>query len=116
MLVRLSDEDSQAQLRGARARWSEALQQVHEAEAQLQVAHEQVNQAVLGVRQAREDARGRIDQAAANVATQQAQYTQAIAQEVQAKSDLELARIRIHRYDELVVKGAVTQDEADQAH
>jgi len=116
MLVRLSDEDIQAQLRGAKARYLEAIQSVHEAEAQLQVAREQVNQAKLGVTQSREDARGRIDQAAANVATQRATYKQAIAQEIQAKADLELARIRIKRYDDLVLKGAVTQDEDDQAH
>ena len=116
MLVRLSDEDIQAQLRGAKARYLESIQSVHEAEAQLQVAREQVNQARLGVKQSRQDAEGRINQAAANVASQKAIYKQAIAQEVQAKADLELARIRIKRYDDLVVKGAVTQDEDDQAH
>lgn len=116
LLVRLSDEDIQAQLRGARANYDAALQQVTEAEEQLNVAREQVKQAGLNVRQAREDAQGRIEQAAANVATQQAQYKQAVSQEVQARADLELARIRIKRYDELVVKGAVTQDEDDQAH
>ena len=115
-LVRLSDEDIQAQLRGANARFYQALQSVREAQAQLMVAQESVKQAGLNVRQAREDAQGRIEQAAANVATQQAQYKQAVAQETQAKADLQLAQIRIQRYDELVSKVAVTQDEADQAH
>ena len=64
----------------------------------------------------REDARGRIEQAEANVASQKAQMSEAMAQEVQAKADLALAAVRQKRYDELVVKGAVTQDEDDQAH
>ncbi|HEY9777759.1 MAG TPA: efflux RND transporter periplasmic adaptor subunit [Planktothrix sp.] len=115
-LVRLSDEDIQAQLRGAKAKYLASEQQVHEAEAQLEVSKENVNQAKLNVTQAKEDASGRIDQAAANIATSQAQLGQAISQEVQAKADLDLAQIRIKRYDDLVVKGAVTQDEDDQAH
>jgi len=115
-LVKLSDEDIQAQLRGAKARYQETLQSVHEAEELVKVSKEQVEQSKLNVSQAREDARGRIEQAAANVAAQKAQFSQAIANEVQSKADLELARIRKHRYDELVVKGAVTQDEDDQAH
>jgi HlyD family secretion protein len=115
-LVRLSDDDIRAQLRGAKARWEEALSTVKEQEALLNVSREQVSQAKLNVSQAREDARGRIDQAEANVASQKAQLSQAMAQEVQAKADLALAAVRQKRYDELVVRGAVTQDEDDQAH
>lgn len=116
LLLRLSDEDIQAQLRGAQAKYAQSLEQVHEAEAQLQVAKEQVTQSALNVQQSKQDAAGRINESAANVATQKANYQQAIAQEVQAKADLNLAQIRVKRYDELVAKGAVTQDEDDQAH
>jgi HlyD family secretion protein len=115
-LVGLSDEDIQAQLRGAKARYQEALRSVQEAEELLKVSKEQVEQSKLNVVQAREDAKGRIEQAAANVASQKAQLAQAIANEAQSKADLELARLRKKRYDDLVVKGAVTQDEDDQAH
>jgi HlyD family secretion protein len=115
-LVRLSDEDIQAQLRGAKARYQESLNSVTEAEELLKVSQEQVEQAKLNVTQSKEDAAGRIEQAAATVAATKAQYSQAIANEVQSKADLELARVRKQRYDELVVKGAVTQDEDDQAH
>ena len=115
-LVKLSDEDIQAQLRGAKARYEGALHSVQEAEALVNVSKEQVEQAKLNVVQSREDARGRIDQAEANVASQNALQSQAMAQEVQAKADLALAALRQKRYDELVVKGAVTQDEDDQAH
>jgi HlyD family secretion protein len=115
-LVKLSDEDIRAQLRGAQARYEGALNAVQEAEALVNVSREQVEQAKLNVAQSREDARGRIEQAEANVSSQKAQLSQAQAQEVQAKADLSLAAVRQKRYDELVVKGAVTQDEDDQAH
>jgi HlyD family secretion protein len=115
-LVRLSDEDIQAQLRGAKARYEEAIEQVHEQEELVKVSKEQVEQSKLNVVQARVDAEGRIDQAAANVAALKASLVQADANLVQAKADLELGRVRKQRYDELVVKGAVTQDEDDQAH
>jgi HlyD family secretion protein len=116
LLVKLSDEDIRAQLRGAKARWHQAFESIKEAEAQLEAAKETVKQSKLNVSQAREDAQGRIQQAQANVAAQQADYAQALAQEAQSKAEYELAKIRIKRYDELVVQGAVTQDEADQAH
>ncbi|MBU6451703.1 MAG: efflux RND transporter periplasmic adaptor subunit [Cyanobacteria bacterium REEB67] len=115
-IVKLSDEDIQAQLNGAKARYQESLETVKESEAQLRAAREQVDQAKLNVSQAVEDAKGRVEQASANVASQKALLSQANANEIQAKADLELARVRKKRYDELVVKGAVTQDEDDQAH
>ena len=115
-LVKLSDEDIRAQLRGAKARYEEALSSVKEAEALLNVSKAAVEQAKLNVIQSKEDARGRIEQAEATVAAQKAQLSQTMAQEVQARADLTLATVRQKRYDELVVKGAVTQDEDDQAH
>ncbi len=115
-IVKLSDDDIQAQLRGAKAKEEQAQQQINESEEQLEVAKEQVKQSALNIRQAQEDAKGRIEQAVANVATQEAQLEQAHSEEIQAKADLDLAAIRIKRYDDLVVKGAVTQDEDDQAH
>jgi HlyD family secretion protein len=115
-LVGLSDEDIQAQLRGAQARFHESQQSVIEAAELVKNSQDQVEQSKLNVAQAKEDAKGRIDQASANVAAQKANLSQAIANEVQAKADLELARIRKTRYDTLVAKGAVTQDQDDQAH
>jgi len=115
-LVKLSDEDIQAQLRGAQARYQEALNAVQEAEELLKVSKEQVEQAKLNVSASQEDAKGRVDQAAANVASQKAQLSQAIANEVQSKADFELAAIRKKRYDNLVVQKVVTQDADDQAH
>jgi HlyD family secretion protein len=115
LLVKLSDDDIQAQLRGARARVLESEQAVHEAEELVEVSKHQVEQARISVIQSREDAEGRIREAEANVATAHANLSQALAQQVQATADLDLARIRKKRYGDLVVKGAVTQDESDQA-
>jgi HlyD family secretion protein len=114
-LVKLSDEDIQAQLRGAKARYQEALEAVEEAEEQLKVSKEQVAQAKLNVSASLEDAKGRVDQAAANLASQKALLSQAIANEVQSKADLELAALRQKRYDNLVLQHVVTQDADDQA-
>ncbi len=114
-LVKLSDEDIQAQLRGAKARYQEALDSVQEAQEQLNVSKQQVSQAKLNVTQAKEDARGRVDQAAANLASQKSQLSEAIANEIQSQADLELARIRRQRYDNLIIKKVVTQDQDDQA-
>ncbi len=116
LLVKLSDEDIQAQLRGANAKYEQAKQSIKEFEAQLASSKEQVTQSKLNVDQAKQDAVGRIKQAQANVASQQADYAQALAQVAQAEAEYELAKIRIKRYDDLVLQGAVTQDEADQAH
>ncbi len=115
-LVKLSDEDIQAQSRGAIARYNESLESVHEAEEALKGSKEQVEQAKLNVSQSKQDAKGRVEQAEAQIASQKAELSQTVANEVQAKADLELATIRKKRYDDLVVKGAVTQDEDDQAH
>lgn len=114
-LVKLSDEDIRAQLRGANARQLEALQSVTEAEEQVKNSQDQVDQSRLSVSQAKEDAAGRVDQAIANVAAQKAQLSLAVANEVQSKADFELARVRQSRFDTLIKQGAVTQDEDDQA-
>jgi HlyD family secretion protein len=114
-LVKLSDEDIQAQLRGAKARYQEALDAVQEATEQLNVSKQLVKQAKLNFSQSKEDARGRVEQAEANLASQKAQLSEAIANEVQSKADLELASIRKKRYDNLIVKQVVTQDQDDQA-
>ncbi|HEY9719407.1 MAG TPA: HlyD family efflux transporter periplasmic adaptor subunit [Trichormus sp.] len=115
LLVKLSDDDIQAQLRGAKARVNEAQKSVSEAEEQKKASEQQVEQARLSVEQSRQDAKGRVDQAEANVAEAEANVSQARAQEVEAKANLELASVRKKRYHDLVLKGAVTQDEDDQA-
>jgi len=114
-LVKISDDDIQAQLRGARARFQKSQEKATEAEYQIKVIDSQIDEAKLALTQSGEDARAQIDQAEANVSQAEAKLSESQAQLAQAKADWELAKIRKTRFDQLVAKGAVSQDEDDQA-
>jgi HlyD family secretion protein len=115
LIVRLSDEDIQAQLRGAKARLQKAEADRRQAADQLDVVKSQIEEAQLNERQSVEDAKGRIFQAQSNVASAQANLAQTQAQVTQAKADWKLANLRKTRYQKLAQRGAVAQDDADQA-
>ena len=114
-LVKISDDDIQAQLRGARARYLKSQEKAEEAEYQIKVIESQIDEAKLSLTQSGEDARAQIDQAEANVAQAEARLSESQAQLAQAKADWELAKLRKTRFDMLASKGAVSQDEDDQA-
>lgn len=115
LLVQVSDDDIQAQLRGAEARISKAEEQANQSEYQIQVIESQIELAKLDVQQSTEDASARIEQGESNVAQATAKLGEAEAAVVQARSQLELAKIRKQRYEFLLQRGAVTTDEYDQA-
>jgi HlyD family secretion protein len=115
LVVRLSDDDIQAQLRGAKARLKKAIEARDQATEQIVIANTAVTQAQLNKEQAIEDADGRIVQAEAQVASSRANLSQAEAQLTQSEADLKLAELRKVRYDTLASQGAVMQDQADQA-
>lgn len=115
IIVRLSDEDIQAQRRGARARVSKAEEQFNEANDQLAIVQSQIDEAELNQQQSRGDATGRIYQAEANVMSAKAQVSQAQAQLAESVANRKLAAIRKQRYDELTKERAVSQDQDDQA-
>lgn len=115
LIVKISDDDIQAQLRGAAARHRQAKQQEDQADSQVKVVESQIEEAKLNWDQSHEDMQGKILQARANLAAAQSQLSEAEAQYQQAEADLRLARIRKERYGSLIVKGAVTQDQYDQA-
>lgn len=115
LIVRLADDDIQAQLRGARARLQKASETRDQAAQQIDVIDETVREAQLNKQQAIEDADGRIEQAQANVAASKANLAQAQAQEAESQADLKLARVRRQRYERMAAQGAATQDDADQA-
>jgi HlyD family secretion protein len=115
LLVKISDDDIQAQLRSAEAKKLRAQEQAAESEYQIRVVQGQIAEAQLRVTQSFEDMRAQIDQAEANVAQNQAKLSEAEAQLTQAKADLQLALVRKQRYAFLVSRGAVTLDENDQA-
>ncbi|MBY0357901.1 MAG: HlyD family efflux transporter periplasmic adaptor subunit [Candidatus Obscuribacterales bacterium] len=114
LLVQISDDNVQAELRGKNAAIEKAKEQVEEARYQLEVIKSQITEGGLKVDQSQEESQGRISEAESNVAKFQAQFSEAEASLAQAKADLQLAQIRKERYDFLVSKMAVTKDERDQ--
>lgn len=115
LIVQISDDDVQAELRAREAGVEKSREQVEEAVYQLEVIKSQIGEARLKVSQSKEDSQGQIREAESNVAKFQAQLSEAEAQLAQAKADLQLAAIRKERYDFLASKLAVTKDERDQA-
>jgi HlyD family secretion protein len=108
VIVRLNDNEIQAQLRGAEARLTAAQQQERQARLQIQVIESQIQQAQLTLEQSEVDQQGRIFQAESTVAAAEAQLKEAQAQ-------LNLARADRDRFAQLVRDGAVTRQQFDQA-
>lgn len=107
LLVRISDTEVQAQLRGAAAKVAAAQQQAQQAQLQIGVVESQIREAQLNVLQSQQDSQGRVYQASSNVASLEAQLKQ-------AKAQLNLAKLNRDRYAQLVQEGAVTKEQFDQ--
>ena len=108
LIVRLNDEEIQAQRRGLQARLSATQQPVRQARLQIQVVDAQIQEAQLTLSQSQADRQGRVFQAQSTVAV-------AAAQLKQAQSQLKLARIDRDRFDGLAKAGAVSKQRFDQA-
>lgn len=115
VLVRLDDDEVQAQLRGAAAKVAAARQQEQQAKLQIDVVENQIREAQFNLQQSVGDATGRINQAASTVAAAKAQLAEAEAQAKQAESELKLAFVNRDRYADLVRQGAVNRQQFDQA-
>ena len=115
LIVKISDDDVQAQLRGAQARLLKSGEQEETSRYQIDVIKSQLNEAKLKVSQSKQDSSSQVDQAESKVPEARAKLSQAEAELVQARSDLNLAQIRKKRYQLLLDRGAVTTDENDQA-
>lgn len=115
LIVRLDDEQMQAQLKGAAARLDSTQKQEEQARLQINLLESQILENRLNLQQAQGDARGRIFQAESSVAASSAQLNQAEAQLQQANSELKLAQTNRDRFAKLVEQGAVTQQQFDQA-
>jgi HlyD family secretion protein len=107
LLVRISDTEVQAQLRGAAAKVTAAQQQAQQAQLQIAVVENQIRESQLNVLQSQQDSQGRVYQAASSVASLEAQLKQ-------AKTQLNLAKVTRDRYALLVREGAVTREQYDQ--
>jgi HlyD family secretion protein len=108
LIVRLNDEEIQAQQRGLQARLTAAQQQERQARLQIQVVDTQIEEAQLTLEQSQGDQQGRIFQAQATVAAAEAQLKQ-------AESQLKLARVDRDRFAQLVQDGATPRQRFDQA-
>jgi HlyD family secretion protein len=115
VIVRLDDEQIQAQFKGATARLVSTQQQELQARLQINLLDTQIQEQQLNVQQAQGDAKGRIFQAESSVAASEAQLSQAEAQLQQAKSELNLAQTNRDRFAKLLTDGAITQQQFDQA-
>ncbi|OLP18907.1 hypothetical protein BST81_08305 [Leptolyngbya sp. 'hensonii'] len=115
IIVRLDDDEIQAQLRGAEARLKTAQEQEQQALLQITVVQSQIQEAELTLQQSQGDAQGRVTQAQANVSAVRAQRAQAEAQAIQAASEAKLARTNRDRVAQLRREGAVAQQQLDQA-
>ncbi len=98
----LDDDQVRAREEQAQAAVTQAEARVRRAEQQIGVLKSQRVSSQLGVEQAKIDARGRVDQAEANVLQVRSQVSQAESQVAQAESQLEQARTNLQqaRYDE----------------
>ncbi|KEF41641.1 MAG: lipoprotein [Cyanobium sp. CACIAM 14] len=107
LLVRLDDDEVQAQLREAQARVAAARQREQDARSQIEVATSRIEESQLNRAQARLDEQGRILQARANLATAEAQLQAGEAR-------LELARVTAARTEQLTREGAASRQTLDQ--
>ncbi len=122
VLVRINDEEIQAQLRGATASVTAAQQQAQQAQAQIDEIDSKIREAELNLTQSKGDATGRISQAQSTVSAANAQLAEAIAQVKQAEAQVRqsqssqrFAATDRDRYAQLVSQGAVNRQQFDQA-
>lgn len=115
VLVRLDDDELQAQLQGAAARLQAARQQAENARLQIAVLQNQIKEAGYKLQQSQGSTSGEVAQAEAQVATAIAQLRQAEAQVVEAQAQLKLTQADRDRYAQLTQQGAESQQRADQA-
>ncbi|NEO25249.1 MULTISPECIES: HlyD family efflux transporter periplasmic adaptor subunit [unclassified Moorena] len=114
-IVRLDDQEIQAQLKGATARLVSAQQQELKARLQINLVESQILEVQLNLKKAQEDTRGQVLQAEASVAANVAQLNQAFAKLEEAQSELNLAKANRDRFAQLVEQGAVSKQRFDQA-
>jgi HlyD family secretion protein len=115
LIVRLDDDQVQAQLKGADARLDASQKQEEQARLQINLLESQILETQLTLQQAQGSAKGQIFQAESSVAASEAQLNQAEAQVQQAISELKLAQVNRDRYAQLVTQGVVTRQQFDQA-
>jgi len=115
LLVKISDDDIQAQLRGANSRILMSQEQESDSSFQVEAIKSQIEEARIKLQQSKEEASSEIYQAESSVALAQARLAESQAALEQAIAELELAKKRKQRYQIMLARGAVSTDENDQA-
>lgn len=115
LLVKISDDDIQAQLRGANSRILMSQEQESDSSFQVEAIKSQIEEARIKLQQSKEEASSEIYQAESSVALTQARLAESQAALEQAIAELELAKKRKQRYQIMLARGAVSTDENDQA-
>ncbi len=115
VIAQLDDAELQAQLKGAEARLQAARQDVNQAQLEIEVINSQIDEAQLSLRQSSDDAVGEIARAQAKVAAARAQLSQAQSEAKQAQAQKRLARADLNRYEPLIAEGVITQQRFDQS-
>ncbi len=114
-IVRLDDEEVQAQLEAIKAQLAAAQEEEQQARLQIDVINSQIRQAQLNLQQSSEDTAGQVSEAEANLAVAEADLIEAQASVKEARSELNLTKVERDRYQNLLTGGAVSQDTFDQA-
>lgn len=122
IVVKLTDEEVNEQLRAAEAQVASARQEEQQARLDISVAESRIREAQLNVQQSQGDSRGRIDQAASSVSAAKAQLAQAEAQVKEAEAQLKEARSKArlaeadrNRFSQLLSQGAANRQQFEQA-
>ncbi len=115
LLVRLSDEEVQSELRAAIAQVSAAKQREANARLQISVLEEQLVDGNLNLQQSKGDTQGKVAEGEALVSTAQAVVKQEQARVQEARALLEQGRVDRDRYAHLALEGAETQQRYDVA-
>ena len=115
LLVRLSDQETQAELNAAIAQVSAAKQRETNARLQISVLDDQLADANLNLQQSEGDTQGKVAEGEALVSTAQSAVKQEQARVEEAQALLEQTRVDRERYAHLALQGAETQQRYDVA-
>ncbi|MGK7933684.1 MAG: HlyD family secretion protein [Microcystaceae cyanobacterium] len=115
LLVRLDNQEIQAQLGGAIASLNFAQQQELQARLQIDAVESQIEEINLNLQQSQVDAQSQVAQAQSSVAVNMAQLNESQAQLERSQAELKLAEINRDRFAYLIEEGAVTQEQFEQA-
>jgi HlyD family secretion protein len=115
IIIKLEDDELQESLKGALARITVVAEQVNQAQLQISVLENEIEETQLSQLQAEDDATGRINAAKATVASTKAQLAQAQAQVKQLQAELSLAKKDRDRFENLYQDGVVSKRQFDEA-